>query len=125
MLISEESNHLIFVYFKQKEYNYSIISFARTSMPAHLSDHNLQENCTSISQGMCCIVPYRGKFRGRKLSGLWQFCGYSQKFSPQNLGVWHLWCCKSKQSAYVSCYTVYLACLSVVTKYVSYDTSFC
>ena len=40
-------------------------------------------------------------FRGRKLSRISRFCGYSRKFSLQNLGVWHLWCCKSEQSAKV------------------------
>jgi len=30
-----------------------------------------------------------GKFWGRKLSRISEFCVYSQKFSPQNLGVWH------------------------------------
>ena len=74
---------------------------------------------------VCRSVKLYINITGYVLSGLGQFCGYSQKFSPQILGVWHLWCCKSKQSAQVSCYTVYLACLSVVTKYVSYDTSFC
>ena len=42
-----------------------------------------------------------GNFRGRKLARILQFCGYLQKFSPQNLEVWHLWCCKSKQSVKV------------------------
>ena len=40
-----------------------------------------------------------GNFRGRKLSRISQFCGYLRKFSPQNLGAWHLWQCKSEQSA--------------------------
>ena len=31
-----------------------------------------------------------GNFRGRKLSQILQFCGYLQKFSPQNLGAWRL-----------------------------------
>ena len=30
-----------------------------------------------------------GNFQGRKLSWISQFCGYSRKFSPWNLGVWH------------------------------------
>ena len=40
-------------------------------------------------------LPYSGNFRGRKLSQILKFCGYSRKFSLQNLGVWHLWCCKT------------------------------
>ena len=31
-----------------------------------------------------------GNFWGRKLSRISRFCGYSQKFSPWNLGVWCL-----------------------------------
>ena len=48
-----------------------------------------------------------GKFRiaencrGRKLSQILWFCGYTQKFSPQNLGHGVLWHGKSKQSAKV------------------------
>ena len=42
-----------------------------------------------------------GNFRGRKLSRISWFCGYLRKFSPQNLEVWHLWCCKSEQSVKV------------------------
>ena len=38
-------------------------------------------------------------FRVRKLSRILQFSGYLWKFSLQNLGVGHLWCCKSEQSA--------------------------
>ena len=34
-----------------------------------------------------CIM---GNFRGRKLSWILRFCSYWQKFSPQNLWVWHL-----------------------------------
>ena len=45
-----------------------------------------------------CIA---GNFRGRKLAWILWFCGYLQKFSLQNLEVWHLWCCKSKQSVKV------------------------
>ena len=29
-----------------------------------------------------------GNVRGRRLSRISQFCGYSRKFSPQNLGAW-------------------------------------
>ena len=42
-----------------------------------------------------------GNFQERKLSRISWFCGYSWKFSPQNLGAWHLWRCKSEQSANV------------------------
>ena len=31
-----------------------------------------------------------GNFQGRKLLRISRFCGYSQKFSPRNLEVWHL-----------------------------------
>ena len=40
-------------------------------------------------------------FRGRKLSRISRFCGYTRKFSPWNLGRGVLWRCKSEQSAKV------------------------
>ena len=36
-----------------------------------------------------------------KLSRISRFCGYTQKFSPRNLGRGVLWRCKSEQSAKV------------------------
>ena len=45
-----------------------------------------------------CIVE---NFRERKLSRISRFCGYTLKFSPQNLGRGVLWCGKSEQSAKV------------------------
>ena len=53
----------------------------------------------------CCLGrgPYRTaeNFRGRKLSRISWFCGYTQKFSPQNLGHSVLRHGKSEQSAEV------------------------
>ena len=46
-------------------------------------------------------ILYSGKLSREKLSRISRFCGYLRKFSLQNLGVWHLWCCKSEQSAKV------------------------
>ena len=40
-------------------------------------------------------------FRGRKLSWILPLCGYTQKFSPRNLGRGILWRCKSEQSVKV------------------------
>ena len=40
-------------------------------------------------------------FRGRKLLRISWFCGYTRKFSPQNLGHGIRWRCKSEQSAKV------------------------
>ena len=37
-------------------------------------------------------------FQGRKLSRISRFCGYTQKFSPRNLGRGVLWHCKPEQS---------------------------
>ena len=46
-------------------------------------------------------VPYSGKLLREKTlnSRISQFCGYSRKFSPRNLGAWHPWCGTSEQSA--------------------------
>ena len=57
-------------------------------------------------------------FRGRKLLQISRFCGYTRKFSPQNLGRGVLWRCKMSKNriftnswkfspSKVSCYTVY------------------
>ena len=47
-------------------------------------------------------------FRGRKLSRILRFCGYTRKFFSRNLGRGVLWCCKSKQSAKV--FSVKIVC---------------
>ena len=63
-------------------------------------------SCTGITERLGLLshelhkMQYRN-FRERKLSQISRFCGYSQRFSPQNLGVWHLWRCKSEQPAKV------------------------
>ena len=36
------------------------------------------------------LILYSGKLSREKLSQILQFYGYSRKFSPQNLGVWHM-----------------------------------
>ena len=55
-------------------------------------------NPSAISCDDCRLfplsLPYSGKLSREKT---FANCGYSRKFSPQNLGVWHLWCCKSEQ----------------------------
>ena len=48
-----------------------------------------------------CMYRIVEKFRGRKLSRISRFCGYTRKFSPRNLGCGVLCCCKSDQSAKV------------------------
>jgi len=44
---------------------------------------------------------YSGKLLREKTFANFAVSGYLQKFSLQNLGVWHLWCCKSEQFANV------------------------
>ena len=52
---------------------------------------------------LLCVqtIPYSGKLRGRKLSKILRFCGYTRMFSPQNLVRGILWHGKSEQSAKV------------------------
>ena len=54
----------------------------------------LSINIMAISPGYRGVI--LGNFRGRKLSRISQFCGYSRKFALQNFGVWCLWHSKSK-----------------------------
>ena len=56
-------------------------------------------SCEWLTESM--IYRIVGNFRGRKLSQILRFCGYMQKFSPQNLGRGILWHGKSGQSAKV------------------------
>ena len=59
----------------------------------------------NVDTFVLCFVykQYRivGNFRGRKLSKISRFCGYTRMFSPQNLGRGILWHSKSEQSAKV------------------------
>ena len=52
-------------------------------------------------QCSCYNVLYSGKLLREKISQISQFCGYLQKFSPQNLGRGVLWHGISEQSTKV------------------------
>ena len=51
-----------------------------------------QSNLVGERRETYCIIhvhlPYSGKLSREKTFKISQFCGYSQKFSPQNLGTW-------------------------------------
>ena len=60
------------------------------------------DRITTVQRWTCCLK-YRivENFRGRLLSQISQFCGYTRKFSPRNLGCGVLWHCKNEQSTKV------------------------
>ena len=70
-------------------------SFRMYATPARKPEQNpsvwnvhangITKEMTTLLLWMYSIV---GNFQGRKLWQISQFCGYSRKFSPQNLGMW-------------------------------------
>ena len=55
-----------------------------------------------IIRGTCRLnIPYSGKLSREKTSRISQFCSYTSKFSPRNLGHGVFWHSKNEQSAKV------------------------
>ena len=86
------------------------------ALPACLNKHTSSQCSTGIAFGgssvadlkevnaptsLWWLVPYSRKLSREKLLGILRFCGYTQEFSPRNLGHGVLWHCKSEQSTKV------------------------